>query len=101
VAAVRPGGEGFGAGVHDHLVEVRVARGGDLRCQVRPGDLHQRVGQACPAGRGTRPGMLGGAGVLGGVAVRAVRVLAVTRGRAQCLQHHRAVGRGQLGADRH
>jgi hypothetical protein len=68
VIAVRPGGEGFGADVHDHLVDVGVARGGDLRGQVRPGDLHQCVGQARPAGRGTPPGMLGGPGVLGGMA---------------------------------
>ena len=87
--------------LHDHLVDVRVARGGDLPAQVGPGDLHQRVGQAGPAGRGTRPGMLGGPGVLCGAVVRAVRVLAVTCGCAQRLQHHRAIGRGQLGADRH
>jgi hypothetical protein len=54
-----PGEEGLGADVHDHLVDVRVARGGDLPRQVRPGHLHQRIGQARLARPGARLGLGG------------------------------------------
>ena len=121
-------GEGFGADVDDHLVEVRVAGGGDLPGQVATGHLHQRIGQARPCGcpppgpgsrparrrprpapvpGGRRPG--GGRrrwpaaarGVLGGVAVRAVRVLTIPGGRAQRLHHHRPLSRRQPDRHRH
>ena len=62
--------EGFGADVHDHVVDVRVAGGGDLPGQVRRGHFHQRVGQAGPAGAvaGTGRGaaVRAGRGVTGG-----------------------------------
>jgi hypothetical protein len=109
VAGAWPAGQGFGADGHDHVVGVRVARGGDLPRQVRPGHFHQRIGQARPAGAvafagpgaGVRVsrGVIGGRGVLSGVGMSTVRVLAVTGRGAQRLQHHGPVRGWQLGGD--
>ena len=74
VADAWPAEQGLGADVHDHVVDVRVARGGDLPGQVRPGHLHQRIGQARPARRRALPGpgavVRAGRGVVAGVRPR-------------------------------